>query len=421
MKLFLVLALICCSVPIAHGRRIALVIGNDTYPGNKLANARNDANSIAAALSPHGYKVALYTDLDRESFLQALELFDRSIVPGDTVFLYYAGHGLQLNGENYLVPTDFAISSPADVKPQMIALTEVLQGFISHGASTQVIILDACRNNPFLADRSLKGGWAGMTSSAAGTFLAFGTAPGTTASDSSEDGHGLFTDKLLPYLQKSELDIEEMFQQVRFAVIKASDGAQVPWVASSLIGSLHVDPQLDQVSLGQAISSSGLATNITNGIHQDRSAMPMSCSAPLDLERGFVNSANSLPGPTTAVADNSDTALIIKEALQQATVSDYDGAFRTIKSALEVYPTSAIALRLAGLLAHMLGRSSDANAYFERALLQSPTDPLPLYYECMATRGEQAASICARAVGANEGLPEAQLLLTNAVAQAATR
>src|ERR1700739_4438501 len=160
----------------------ALVIGNDSYPGNELRNARNDARSVAGAFKHDGYQTTLILDANRRTMINGIAQFSNSVNPGDTVIVYYAGHGLQVAGENYLVPTDFKVTSPQDVKSQGYSISSLLELLTAHGATTQVLILDACRDNPFLGVRSLHGGWAGIGTSA-GTFIAFRTRLGSADRD----------------------------------------------------------------------------------------------------------------------------------------------------------------------------------------------------------------------------------------------
>jgi len=371
----------------AQTKRLALVIGNDNYPGNALANARNDAKSVAKALELRGYIVTLKTDLNYQHFLDDISSFDNSIAPGSTVLFYYAGHGLQVSGENYLVPVDFKATSQSNLKYQGIALSEVLDGFVAHGAETQVIILDACRNNPFLGDRSAKGGWAGMGSSA-GTFLAFGTAPGSTAADGLGADHGLFTQELLPYLATSELDIEQMFQQVRYDVIRASQGLQVPWVASSLIGSLHIDPQADDGTLATASSRPNSSDRRITGLLgrpvRGTSGSSSDSAHPRSASRGIEHSG----------AETGQLRELISSALTDAGSGDYDTALRTIKEALELAPASSSALRVGALLLHLLGRTAEARQYLDRAYSADPYDPRLAYYDCLLSSREHATTVC---------------------------
>lgn len=249
----------------AHAERRALVIGNDNYHNVPLANARNDASAVATDLKSLGYVTTLVLDADRAKMEGAIDRFVGSITPGDVALLYYAGHGMQVDGENYLIPTDFSAVSPSQGKYQGYSLSNLLDNVEAHGATTRIVILDACRDNPFRGARSLHGGWAGVNSSA-GSFIAFGTSPGSTAADSPGRGHGTFTEALLKHLTTSQLDIDQTFELVREDVILASGGHQIPWTATSLVGSFHLVPGLDSTkpNAGAAIQkAASLASSKT--------------------------------------------------------------------------------------------------------------------------------------------------------------
>lgn len=358
--LCLTVLLLCSSYARAQTRR-ALVIGNDSYPGNSLQNARNDAKGVNDALSRVGYQTRLVLDADRRTLSNEVDAFADSIHTGDLALLYYAGHGMQVGGENFLVPTDFRISTEAAAKEQAYSLGSILEHLTSHGATTQVVILDACRDNPFLGSRSVRGGWAGMGTSA-GAFLAFGTSPGSTASDDPTGGHGLFTKSLLKYLTTSDLDIEEMLRKVRQDVIHDSGGKQVPWVSSSLIGSLHVIPALD-VS-GPIVS----AANIAVRPGEDEAPNGRTLRAVSD-EVSF----QPMPG---------EIEQRLQTAVSEARGERLDKAISIIKSVLSIDPRCALALRLLGLLFHATGRDVEAIPVLDRAIAISGDDARAASYKC---------------------------------------
>lgn len=358
MRLLICLTLLfsfCTDYGAAQVRR-ALVIGNDSYPGNALLNARNDAKGVFKALQAKGYVSTLALNADRATLSSKIDGFVASIHQGDVAFFYYAGHGMQVAGENYLIPVDFRLTSETAATEQAYALSSLLERLTSHGATTQVVILDACRNNPFLGSRSLRGGWAGFGTSA-GAFLAFGTSPGSTASDDPSQGHGLFTQSLLRYLTTSNLDIEEMFRKVREDVIRNSNGTQVPWVSSSLIGTLHVDPQLDQH-----------ATLLGDIPH-------------------FYEGTQEQEGRALQISDpNHDTndaeEAQIQSAVEYARGERFDKAISILKGVLSLNPRSSYGLRLLGLFLHATGRDIEAVEALNRAVEVSGVDPRAAAYRC---------------------------------------
>jgi tetratricopeptide (TPR) repeat protein len=287
-----------------------------------------------------------------------VDQFVDTLHTGDTAVLYYAGHGMQVDGENYLVPVDFHLVSPNQAKEQGYSLSSILERFTSHGATTQIVILDACRDNPFLGTRSTRGGWAGFGTSA-GAFLAFGTSPGSTASDAPGQGHGLFTKDLLRYLTTSNLDIEEMFRQVREDVIRDSDGKQVPWIASSLIGSYHVLPQFDD--------KQRLLPTIADDV-----GLPSSPDS-RTFRRG---ASQSLPSPSVSeTAALADASTLVRGA-------KFDMAIKVLQDILELNPECAAAIRLLGLVYHLTGRDADAIFTMNRALRLDARDARAAEYKC---------------------------------------
>jgi uncharacterized caspase-like protein len=352
--------------------RHALVIGNDTYPGNELRNARNDARGVYDALHSVGYDSTLALDVDRPNLSSVIDRFVDSIKPGDTALLYYAGHGLQVAGENFLVPVDFKVTTTAAVQDEGYSLSSVLERFTSHGAVTQIVILDSCRDNPFLGTRSTKGGWAPLGTSA-GSFLAFGTSPGSTASDDPSGSHGLFTKDLLPLLTNSNLDIEEMFRLVREAVIRDSNGQQVPWIASSLIGTFHLRPELDLT---------------------DR-FLPKLGDNTIELSPVYTRSI-ATGSPTQGDGSLPQTPEQAAKELVSAITLSRSGRFREAVSLLQhvltVVPNSMVASHLLGLALHETGRDEEAINALDEALRRNPSDTQAAAYKC-AIEGYESLSI----------------------------
>ena len=373
--------------------RQALIIGNDNYPGNVLKNARNDANAIAEVLASLGYKTTLQLDADRKTMDDTITTFADGLNSGDIALVYYSGHGLQVDGENYLVPIDFHISTADDVPRQGYSLSAILQKLANRGARSQVIILDACRDNPFLRDRSLRNGWA-SPATPEGIFLAFGTAPGSTASDNPGAVNGLFTQALLRYLKSSDLEVEQLFAKVREDVARESNGLQVPWVASGLIGTLHLIPQLDSTPVQGTPS----------------------------IRTGLVSP--NLPGPRSVVTkregqpNNASVNTLVQQGLLLVEQQNYQEAVRSLSAALAIDPHCSIALRVIALIFHILGRSTDAMSEIDQALLADPGDPLPYYYRCLiALPNDPASAIrdCEAAVGLQPSFAPAHIELSNAL------
>jgi hypothetical protein len=215
------------------GTRVALVVGNDRYAPEPLANAGRGAREIAAALRRSGFEVIEVTDASKAQMESAIERM-RSALQGrrGVGLFYYAGHAVQIEWRNFMVPIDAALRVPRDVAAQTVDVSKVLDAFAAAGTRTNIIVLDACRDNPF-----------GSTGRAAGlapmdapprSFLAYSTAPGNVAEDGAEGGHSLYTYYLLQELARPKSRIEDVFKRVRLQVRQRTNGRQVPWESTSL-------------------------------------------------------------------------------------------------------------------------------------------------------------------------------------------
>ena len=218
--------------------RYALVIGNAAYPGAaKLDNPLNDAAAIAMTLRGLGFEVAELQNAGRLQMANAVDLMTEQLKGKNaTAVFYYAGHGMQLNWRNYMVPVDAKLASPSDVPRQTVDLSSVVDSFKKAGNRVNILILDACRDNPFKAASATGKGLAPLDAPA-GTFLAFATAPGNVAEDgdiADGNGNGLYTQFLLQELKTPAARIEDVFKRVRFSVRKKSQGRQIPWESTSL-------------------------------------------------------------------------------------------------------------------------------------------------------------------------------------------
>ena len=223
------------------GRRVALVIGNNAYANGPLLNPVNDARAMAAALQGAGFTVILKTDATQPELLSALRDFGNRLKEGGTGtagLFYFAGHGMQVKGRNFLVPIGANIEHEDELPYQALDAQAVMDKMESAGNGTNIVILDACRNNPFV--RSFRSGRQGLAQMDApvGTLVAFSTAPGSVASDGN-GRNGLYTSHLLNAIKQPGQKVEDVFKQVRFAVLRDSARRQVPWEASSLVGDFY--------------------------------------------------------------------------------------------------------------------------------------------------------------------------------------
>lgn len=216
--------------------RVALIIGNSAYVGAPvLGNPANDARSMSAVLRSLGFQVIELRDGSKVQMAAAITQVGGLLTGKQGVgMLYYAGHGLQLDWHNYMVPVDARLRSAADVSNQTIDLGLVIETFKGAGNRMNIVVLDACRDNPFGASTSSAKGLAQLDAPP-GTLLAYATAPGNVAEDGDEtSGNGLYTQYLLQELRRPTAKIEDVFKRVRLNVRKQSQGRQIPWESTSL-------------------------------------------------------------------------------------------------------------------------------------------------------------------------------------------
>jgi len=224
--------------------RTALVIGNADYKSvGRLRNPVNDARDMARVLRQLDFEVTLLTDTkDKRAMETGIKEFADQLKRDKGVGLFfYAGHGVQLEGKNFMLPIEVSTDVSTDLKYDGVEVDLVLQEMGDAGNGMNLIILDACRNNPFPAkDRAVEQGLAHMNAPS-GTLISYATAPGDVAEDGS-GRNGLFTSKLLTHITQPGLKIEDVFKNVRSDVIEESGNEQTPWESSSLIGDFFFVP-----------------------------------------------------------------------------------------------------------------------------------------------------------------------------------
>ena len=238
--------------------RVALVVGNSTYAHiGRLPNPENDAVDLSAALRRLGFDVTTELDTDRTALTEALRGFTRRSAGADVSLVFYAGHGIEMDGVNYVVPVDARLERDTDVRFETVTLDDLLA--VTAGASLRLVILDACRNNPLArsmqrtaATRSVSGGSFGdLNEDLLGdeTLVAYAAAAGTTAADG-QGRNSPFTSALLAHLEQP-LEIGLLFRRVRAQVLEATNGEQRPHEYQSLVGEhyLSVPPTAETVSV----------------------------------------------------------------------------------------------------------------------------------------------------------------------------
>lgn len=214
---------------------MALVVGNGAYQhAGLLNNPRNDAVAIAGALRSLDFTVIERLDVDRDGVFDALREFSATLKPGSLALFYYAGHGVQIDGANYVVPVDAELNRETPPDLEAVSAADIMGIMEASGARLSVMVLDACRDNPFpeLENRSNRG-LAAMESGSGQTLIAYATAPGAVA----DDGNGVhspYTQALLQVVREPGLEIGLVFRKVRRLVRESTGGAQIPWVSGTL-------------------------------------------------------------------------------------------------------------------------------------------------------------------------------------------
>lgn len=219
-------------------KRLALLIGNSAYKNGPLRNPVNDVNAMNKSLKKAGFDVILVKNADRSTMGRAIDDFGSRLKNYDVGLFYFSGHGLQVNGINYLVPLYMKIQGESDVQYEAVDAGKVLAKMEDAGNGMNIVILDACRNNPFKRSfRSSRSGLAQMDAPT-GSFIAFATSPGKVALDG-RGSNSPYVTHMLNNMERKGLTIEKFFKQVRRGVIKDTGRKQVPWESSSLVGDFY--------------------------------------------------------------------------------------------------------------------------------------------------------------------------------------
>jgi uncharacterized caspase-like protein len=219
----------------ATAKRLALVIGNNAYTDGMLKNPINDARTMATTLTDLGFEVNKLENADRGAMQRAVLEFGRKLNEETVGLFYFAGHGMQVRGANYLIPVKASIQSEDEVEVEGVDVAYVLARMATAKNQFNIVILDACRNNPFQRSfRSSNNGLAAI-SAPTGTLIAYATAPGSVASDG-DAANGVYTAELAQAIRQPGVSMEEAFKRARGGVIARTQGKQTPWESSSVVG-----------------------------------------------------------------------------------------------------------------------------------------------------------------------------------------
>ncbi len=280
----LMLLALCTPGPslAAPERRIALVIGNSSYSSGPLKNPVNDATDMATALQRLGFSVVLKKNAKQREMEEAIQDFGNRLKRGGVGLFYYAGHGIQVNGVNYLIPIKADINKESDVKYEGVDANRILDEMATANNGLNIVILDACRDNPFARSfRNASRGLAIVSSAPAGTFISYSTGPGQVARDGA-GRNSPYTAALIQYMKEPGLPIEDVFKGVRQKLRKET--GQVPWELSSLEGRFYF-------LLGTETNTAPIASAVRESAPEQKKAEEESLrkKAALEEERRMVD------------------------------------------------------------------------------------------------------------------------------------
>jgi hypothetical protein len=294
------------AVPAYAASRVALVIGNSSYQNTpELKNPRNDAESMAKVLNSFGFLVIKGIDVDQFNFKTLVRAFTREIKDADLALFFYAGHGLQVGERNFLLPTDAELKEEADLDFESLELSFILQQ-MERKKRTNIILMDACRDNPFAVNLARNMGTRSSTigrglaaiDTGVGTFVGFATQPGNVALDGTE-GNSPFTTALLNHLAEPGLDIGVLMRRVREDVINSTDGKQVPWSNSSLVGdSVVLNNTSRQIVVEPKVLQAPSTDNTAAAAAQTTNMASVASTANAALELSYWNTIKDANNPS---------------------------------------------------------------------------------------------------------------------------
>ncbi|MEA2090769.1 MAG: caspase family protein [Campylobacterota bacterium] len=218
-------------------QRVALVIGNNNYDSKKLSNLKNpinDARAMKSKLKKLGFKVVYGENLTVRQMDKKLDKFSQKLRHGGVGLFFFAGHGIEYKRENYLMAKNSKVDGKNDVKYESLPLSKILDNMEDAGNRLNIVLLDACRNDPF----SRSGGGGLAKSTARGTYIVYATSPGDVASDGSGK-HGAFTQQILHHIDVPGVPIEKVFKRVKVGVINSTRQSQRPWISNDITGDFY--------------------------------------------------------------------------------------------------------------------------------------------------------------------------------------
>jgi uncharacterized caspase-like protein len=393
------------------GERLALVIGNGAYSSiGSLPNPAADARLIAATLIELGFDTAVSLDANQIDMKRQIAEFGRNLrsASKDAVgFFYYAGHGIQASGRNYLLPVEATPSDQADLDLMGVEANWVLRQMESAGNRTNIIVLDACRNNPFVASNRSLGRGLAQVDAPTGSFISYATAPGKVALDG-ESVNSPFTTALANALKVPGIPVEQVFKRVRVDVIKATNGGQIPWDSSSLVDDFIMRPIDDpkpeplaapeqmpiasgrELSLWESVSASANPDKISMFLQiypdsalapQARALLIEALMAPSTAEKAesIPDASISKPDPLPADRTEENTIAMLSDSQRQLQELDMINAAQSSANVadyeeyLKVFPTGTfVDLAKAEIESLLASTSTDGPVTAEYLELKEP-------------------------------------------------
>ena len=312
-------------------KMIALIVGNSEYQngGTKLTNAVNDANDMATNLNKLGFKVIKHVDCNIVDLDDAVSSFQSELNNNDVGLFYFAGHGIQIEGENYITSVDSVFTSESSVRYSSYALNRLIEAMDSSSNKTNLIILDACRDNP------CQKGW-GRTAKASslapmfapkGTLIAYSTSPGETASDGIGK-NGAYTESLLKHINKPDITIEDVFKKVRNSLSVVTQGKQTSWEHTSLTGDFYFN-----LSLGNRIDKYSKRAIADELYVLDSSIACHKIISELKTHNWYnQNPAINNLSPIIISKSDDDTLFVLGRNIYQAACGDSSSAIEYLKN-----------------------------------------------------------------------------------------
>ena len=252
--LLIVVELITVSAFALAESRTALIIGNSNYQYGKLRNPVNDAKDMAKTLKMAGFNVVLKLDASQKAMDESIRDFGSNLHAGGIGLFYFSGHGIQVSGENYLLPIGSIIVNENDVKYKAVNIGQVLDEMGSARNGLNIVIMDACRNNPL--ERSFRSSTKGLAriTGPRGTLIAYSTEPGSVASDGNGN-NSPYTLELMSAIKSPGLQLEQVFKKVLKGVYKRTNGRQTPWISSSFMGDFSFTPNMPEQITSPLVTS----------------------------------------------------------------------------------------------------------------------------------------------------------------------